>query len=70
MKLFAAACALIVVNAAARDDHPGRGGRPDVFPGNVPDHVLEKWREKFGVKPGFNLRKFVTMCYCSLRTTF
>lgn len=66
MKLFAAACALIaplIVVNAARKDRPGRGGRPDIFPGNVPDHVLEKWREKFGVKPGFKLRKFVTM-YC------
>lgn len=58
MKLLAALCALYPLVATAKGDvfvgNPQRDNPPG---GGPPDHVLEKFRHKFGVKKGFELRK-------------
>ena len=71
MKLHAAVCALCPFVAIARQfpnvgppDHagpPDNAGPPDHVFDKVPDHVLDKFREKFGVKSGFELRKYLLL---------
>eukprot|EP00977_Amphora_coffeiformis_P025295 scaffold19211_cov145-Amphora_coffeaeformis.AAC.2 len=69
MKLYTALWALLPLVSARKpswvpaNDKTNNGKKPDdVGPpdhAGIPDFVLEKFREKFGVKPGSNIRTYI-----------